>query len=372
MMTTTTTTQPSWFQRFLLPGLVFKGVVIGGGYATGRELAEFFLGSGPFGGLMGILLAMIVWSVVCAATFLFSYRFAVYDYRNFFKALLGPGWVVFEIAYLALLVLILAVVAAAAGTIGAEVFGLPQIAGTLFLVVAIAATASFGNAGIEHVFKYASTFIYVTYAIFLVLALSTFGDRIMPALALDVPTTGWVTGGLTYASYNVIGAIAVLSFVTNFTRPRDAVIAGVVAGPLAMIPAIAFFLCMIAFYPEIGSVALPSDFLLTRMNAPWLQIVFQLMIFCALLETGVGIVNTLNERISGVVAARGGSFSPVARLAVSFAVLVGCGFVAARVGLIDLIASGYGAFGYIMLAVFVLPLLTLGVARIVQGRPQAA
>ena len=30
----------TWFQRFLLPGFAFKAVVIGGGYATGRELAE--------------------------------------------------------------------------------------------------------------------------------------------------------------------------------------------------------------------------------------------------------------------------------------------------------------------------------------------
>ena len=29
----------SWFQRFLLPGFARKAVIIGGGYATGRELA---------------------------------------------------------------------------------------------------------------------------------------------------------------------------------------------------------------------------------------------------------------------------------------------------------------------------------------------
>ena len=45
--------RPAWFQRFLLPGLAFKAVVIGGGYATGRELAEFFLPSGPWGGIAG-------------------------------------------------------------------------------------------------------------------------------------------------------------------------------------------------------------------------------------------------------------------------------------------------------------------------------
>ena len=35
----------TWFQRLWLPGLAFKAAVIGGGYATGRELASFFLPS---------------------------------------------------------------------------------------------------------------------------------------------------------------------------------------------------------------------------------------------------------------------------------------------------------------------------------------
>ena len=42
-------------QRILIPGLVFQGIVIGGGYSTGRELVEFFLTSGPLGALLGML-----------------------------------------------------------------------------------------------------------------------------------------------------------------------------------------------------------------------------------------------------------------------------------------------------------------------------
>ena len=38
------------FQRWLLPGFLFQSVIIGGGYATGRELVEFFLSAGPLGG----------------------------------------------------------------------------------------------------------------------------------------------------------------------------------------------------------------------------------------------------------------------------------------------------------------------------------
>ncbi len=93
-------TGSGWFQRFLLPGFAFKAVVIGGGYATGRELAEFFLPSGPWGGIAAMLLAMVIWSVVCVATFLFARSSGARDYLSFFRALLGRGWVVFEVAYI--------------------------------------------------------------------------------------------------------------------------------------------------------------------------------------------------------------------------------------------------------------------------------
>ena len=85
----------SRFQRFLLPGFAFKAVVIGGGYATGRELAEFFLPSGPWGGIAAMVLATLIWSAICVATFLFARASGARDYQAFVRALLGPGWVVF-------------------------------------------------------------------------------------------------------------------------------------------------------------------------------------------------------------------------------------------------------------------------------------
>jgi ABC-type lipoprotein release transport system permease subunit len=67
--------RPSWFNRFLLPGLGVKAVVIGGGYATGRELAEFFLSDGPWGGLYAILFATLLFSIFCSLTFVLARRF---------------------------------------------------------------------------------------------------------------------------------------------------------------------------------------------------------------------------------------------------------------------------------------------------------
>ena len=360
---------PTWFQRFLLPGFAFKAVVIGGGYATGRELAEYFIPSGPWGGLAAMLLSTILFSFICALTFLFARAVRAHDYRTFFKELLGPGWFVFEAAYILFIILILAVYGAAAGAIGAAVFGVPEIWGTVVLAAAIIAVVTFGNASVERMFVYVSYLLYAVYLLFIILAFTKFGDRIADGFARGGLSAGWLAGGTIYAGYNIIGAVVVLPVVRHLTSSRDAVIAGVIAGPLAMLPAALFFTAMVAFYPAIATQTLPSDFLLQQMELPLFHLLFQLMIFSALLESGASSVHAINERISqALVARRGSILSNGARLAIALALLVGCMFVAQQFGLVALIANGYRALGYILIAVYVLPLLTFGVWRLVHHR----
>lgn len=358
-------TASGWFRRYLLPGFAFKAVVIGGGYATGRELAEFFLPSGPWGGLAAMLLAMVIWGVVCVATFLFARANDARDYLSFFRALLGPGWVVFEIAYVIFVILILAVFGAAAGAIAAAMFGVPNIVGTLALMAGIASVVTFGNVSVERLFKYVSFLLYGVYVLFVILAFTHFGDRIVAGFGSDAPATDWALGGLTYASYNIIGAVVILPVLRHLRSDRDAIIAGVIAAPLAMLPAILFFTCMVAFYPVIANETLPSDFLLQKMNLPLFHLLFQLMIFAALLESGTGAVHAINERIDKAWQnARGISLSRGARLGIALVLLVCCMLLADRFGLVALIAKGYRALAVIFLVVYVLPLLTLGVWRL--------
>ncbi|NTZ43272.1 hypothetical protein G7A66_09275 [Altererythrobacter sp. SALINAS58] len=356
----------SWFQRFLLPGFALKAVIIGGGYATGRELAEYFIPSGPWGGLAGMLFATAIWSLVAAVTFMMAREMRAYDYKTFFRRLMGPGWILFELAYLIFVILIVAVFGAAAGEIGAATFGWPPVLGSIILAVAILVTTSFGTAAVEQLFRYASFLIYTVYALFLIFALATFGDRIGEGFANSPPPLdGWLAGGLTYASYNIVGAVIILPVLRHLTSRRDALIAGAIAGPLTMLPAILFFVAMVAFYPSIGDETLPSDFLLRQMSIPGFQIVFQLMIFTALLESGVGAIHAVNERIAGAVEARNRPApGTLARAAIASAILAGCMFVAARIGLVDLIASGYTFLAWLFLAVYVVPLLCIVTYRL--------
>lgn len=360
----------SRFQRLLLPGFAFKAAVIGGGYATGRELAEYFIPSGPQGGAMAIAVAMLCWSALCAITFALAFATRSFDYHSFFRMLLGPFAFVFEIAYVVFMVLILAVFGAAAGAIGEAVLGWPPLAGTLLLMLGIGLFTAFGNQSVERLFKWVSFFLYGTYVVFVVLVLASFGDRALEWFATPVPWDGWLSGGLTYAGYNIVGAVMILPLARHFTSRRDAVVAGVLAGPLAMLPGLLFFVCMVAWYPQIGDEALPSDYILRQLDMPLFHVLFQAMIFSALLECGVAAVHAANERIAARWRERRAlELTHTGRLAVAAVLLVGSIFIAGRFGLVALIASGYRALAWLFLAVYVLPLLTVGVWRLRRGAP---
>jgi uncharacterized membrane protein YkvI len=361
---------PSRFARWLLPGLGVKAVVIGGGYATGRELAEFFLSRGPWGGLFAILFATILFSIFCSLTFLAARRFETYDYKSFFKQLLGPAWHLFELAYLIFVVLILAVYGAAAGAIGNALFAAPLWAGTIFLAVSIAGVVAFGNRAVERLFRDVSYLLYGVYALFIALALWKFGARVPGGFAAYSQTSGWAVSGITYFGYNIVGAVVILPVLRHLTSDRDAIVAGSIAGPLTMIPALLFFIPMVAFYPEVQSATLPSDFLLQRIGSPGFQILFQAMIFSALLESGTSSVHAINERIDRAWERRTGKeLTHKQRLSIAAVVLVACMFLASRFGLVALIATGYRALAYILLATFILPLVTVGVWKLWHWQP---
>jgi uncharacterized membrane protein YkvI len=354
--------QSSLFRRWFLPGLAFKAAVIGGGYATGREFATFFMPSGPWGGLYGILVAMVIWSVVCAATFAFAHRTRTHDYRSFFRQLLGRLWPVFEIAYFLALVLILAVYAAAAAAIGSALFGWPDLLGSLLFMIAVGSVAAWGNESVEGLFKYVSFLLYGTYIAFIVLSLSRFGGQIGEVFATSPVGDGWLIGGTTYAGYNIIGAIVILSVTRHFTSARDAVVAGLLSGPLAMVPALLFFVSMLAFYPSIGDQPLPSDFLLEQLDLPIFRVIFQCMIFAALWESGTGGVHSINERIAAAYRnSKNRELSKAMRVALTIGLLSLSVFVAGQFGLVALIAEGYRWLAYTFLLIYVLPLMIVTV-----------
>ena len=350
----------SFFRKFVLPGLLFQSIVVAGGYGTGRELVEFFLTRGPVGGLLALGLSTAIWSAVAAAGFEFARVFRAFDYRSFFRHLLGPAWVAFDIAQVSLTLLVTAVIAAAAGEIFDAAFALPYPLGVLTVVTAIAYLVFRGSSTIERVFAAWSGVLYLVFIIMFVWSVREFGGDIMAAFRSHRGTEGWVVGGLSYAGYNVSVVALILYVVRHHESRGESVGAGLLAGPIAILPGFLFFLALCGQYPAVLERAVPVDLILELLGSRAFRLAYQIVLFGTLIETGAGMIHAINDRIAGAFEERLRPLPPRARPLVALA-LLGTAAALSRFGLIDLIARGYGSLTWAYLALFVVPVLTWGV-----------
>lgn len=353
----------SVFRRYFLPGFLFQSVVIAGGYGTGAELNQFFLTQGPMGGLLALLASMVVFSAVSMATYELARLWGTFDYRHFFKRLLGRGWWTFEACYVGLLLIVLAVVAAASGEIMRDTFGLNYWIGVAAVMVAVGFLVFGGNEVIERAFSLWSCVLYALYAVFFAWCLSSLGDAIAVNLGSEPAGTGWAWAGLQYAGYNLAVIPPVLAALRLHETRKETLIAGALTGPIAMIPGLLFYLPMVGLYPEILDATVPSTVLLESLGSRPFQIAFQVVLFGTLIETGTGLIHAFNERISGLHADRDGEMPVWVRPVVAVG-LLGLGTAIAGFGLTGLIARGYGTLTLGFIVVYVIPVLTLGVWKI--------
>jgi uncharacterized membrane protein YkvI len=355
--------QTSIFRRYFLPGFLFQSVVIAGGYGTGAELSQFFLSQGPLGGLLGIAASTVVFSAVSMATYELARLWAAFDYRHFFQHLLGRGWWLFELCYVGLLLIVLAVVAAASGEIMSDTFGLNYWIGVAAVMLAVGGLVFGGNQAIERFFSAWSFVLYAVYVLFFVWCFRVLGDDIVANLGSVPAGRGWAWAGLSYAGYNLAVIPPVLAALRLHETRRETFIAGALTGPIAMIPGLLFFLPMIGLYPDIMDATVPSTVLLEALGSRGFQVAFQVVLFGTLIETGAGLIHAFNERIAGLHADRDGAMAPWVRPAVAVG-LLGLGTAISSFGLTGLIARGYGTLTVGFIVVYVVPVLTLGVWKI--------
>lgn len=354
----------SAFQRFFLPGLVFQSINLAGGYGTGREIVEFFLRYGPINGLLGLLIpSTILISLIAAIAFELARMTHSYDYRSFIQQILGRAWFLYEIAYLISVALVLAVVGAAIGALTLESFNLPGYMGTAVLLVAIAVLAFKGTRVIEGVMSLWSFVLYAVYIVILVSSIYAFGPMLKENLASSENTGGWFLSGLRYGSLQLALLPAILFATTHIKTRRDALIAGALTGPLYLLPAVMFLFAMVPHYPAIIERPVPINFVLEILGNPFLQIAFPIVLIGTFIETGTGMIHAFNERLASVLEAAGKALPDYWRAITAILLVIGA-MLLSQVGLIDLIAMGYGTMTWVFFALLVLPLLTVGLRKI--------
>ena len=94
----------SYLKTILLPGIILQSVLIGGGFATGREIVEYGGKFGPYGWISGISI-FFGFTIMSIVSFEACRKWQVYDYKSLMIKLVGKGWVIYELIYIPLAIL---------------------------------------------------------------------------------------------------------------------------------------------------------------------------------------------------------------------------------------------------------------------------
>ena len=357
-----TTSKKSW-TRLLVPGFIFQSVVIGGGYGTGAEIAQYFGVKGLQGGLLGMLVTLVVWSVLCAVSFEFVRTFRTFEYNTMMGKLLGKAGILYEVCYIVLLLIVLGVVNATAGSMVADLTGMSSWIGVGLLSAGIILLIIKGTEAIEKVLSAWSIVLYVVYVVFMVCVFTKFGGNVATEWAKAEVGDGWFVSGMQYAFYNLGIVPALLYTMRDVDNRKDAVVSGLIAGAIGIIPAILLLLVMCCDLSAVCSADVPVTVVFGLLDMRWLYILFEIVLFGTLVETGTGFIKAVDDRIEKTYE-KGGKECPSWMRPTIAVVSVVVGICISTFGLTGLVAKGYGTICWGFLVIYVIPMLTIGVYKI--------
>jgi uncharacterized membrane protein YkvI len=358
----------SVWRVYLVPAGVLQSLMIGGGYGTGREIVEYFSRYGFLGGLLGLALVSCCFAVLLCVSYEFARLYRAYDYRRFFRALLGRGWVAFEVVYLLMFALVLAVIAAASASLVEEYLHLPGVLGVATLLALVVLFAFYGREWVTRILAYKALFLCAVFFMYFLVILSRSSGRIIAQFASHEILSGWGVAALRYTLYSSVVIPAMLFATTAIETRRQAVLSGITSAMAAVAPAILLHVSFGAGYPEVLTRPIPLYWMISLLKLPLLTVAYLIILFGSLFDVGIGFIQSVNERIDGGWMERyGRKITRPARAGIALTcVLVSGGL--AQVGIVRLITQGYGTMAYGFLLLFVGPLLTIGIYRIARQR----
>ena len=361
--------------RYVLPGIILQSVLIGGGYATGREIVEYGAKYGAMGWLSGFA-SFIGFSLMAILSFEMVRLFKLYDFKSLLKSLIGPFYRLFDVVYIMLMLIIIAVMSSATGAIVEQMTGLNYWVGVLVITVVVGILNFYGEKIIACFESVGTVLLYIGYISFSALVISQGNGHISQVMNTgdisftpDVTVLSALWTGILYVGYNLVVFPASFFTIKEQNNTRQSVIGGLIAGLLMTIPWFMTYFAIMAFYPDTSVLAAPVPWLvmMTADKAPsWLFLFFGLVMGWTLIETATGMIHAMLGRIDKGLADSGRPAMARSRRAVLTIAILAASAVLAKFGIIDLIAKGYNALSYAIIVLLLVPLLTVGLYKIVK------
>jgi uncharacterized membrane protein YkvI len=266
---------------------VYTGLILGAGFASGRELTDFFARYGviSYAGIVlsGIIFALCGWAVtdICVVN-------KIDSYEDFSKLIFGKRLGVFiEYAVALFLIVLFATMLAASGAAFREAFKLPDMLGVMLCGVFCLVIFLFGAEAFVRINVVLAP-VMVVGGVFI--GLYSFFTETVPVFKLSggALVYNWVTQSLVYACYNIVTAVSVLSCMREFTVSRKAAKYGGIAGGAALsLLGAALLIPLIVNYNSVSAYEIPMMYLV-NMYSRHVKAVYMTVLLSAIVTTAVG------------------------------------------------------------------------------------
>lgn len=366
----------SGIMKVLLPGIVLQSVLMGGGYATGREIIEYGGKFGAYGWVSGIF-TFLTFAVIAVLTFELARIYRIYDYKSILKQIIGKAWPIYDFLYVILLFLIISIMASATGEILQQTIGLNYMVGVVILIVIVAFLNFFGSAFIAKFETYGTIALYAAYIVFTIMVITANKDNISAVFAnsdtsfvenASIPLAMWT--GIIYSSYNLSAIPAGLFTLRAQTKRSEAVISGIIGALLMTVPWFLTYFAVMGYYPDENIIGASVPWLVMLQSvssSPIPVLVFGVVAGWTLIETATGMIHALLERLDhSMEESNKEPLSPKMRGLITAGILI-VAILFSKIGIINLISMGYSAIAYGFILVYLLPLLTVGLYKVLKN-----
>lgn len=331
----------------------------GGGFASGRQAAEFFVSHGWYS-IFTPILAMAVDAVVFYYAWDFSVINDTYDYRSWTDEFYHPYQKIFSNLYELIFVITMGIATAVAFATGGSTIksavGSPYIINTVVIAAIIFLLTIFG----AKLVRKAATYIGIAIIIGVIVIYGTNAvlsfPEIMTVISEQTAKTGFWSGlwsMLLYASFQALAVGAYVAVADVLKSRKDALKAAwagfIINGVLLTLASVT----VLAYYPEILKVPVPTLYVVNNgVGGAAAENIISVLIVLGVISTGVNFVFGGVKRII--------SWWPDENTGRSHTLIASLVFVIitwsiARFGLIPLVAKGYSFLGYLGIPVLIIP-----------------
>ncbi len=320
-------------QKILGISSVFIGLVIGAGFASGREIFEYFNrpSSADF---TGIVIAAISFGAICYIIMHLAQKCKSPDFDSLINAISGRFAPAVKLFMTVFMFCGFFIMMSACGVLTEEIFGFPRQWGVWLLALVCFGVFAFDVKGLV---AFNTVLVPLMLAGMVFICLSSMYAAQSVFSAFDSIRYNPIVSSLCYVSYNTVTAGAVLVPLSAAATKKQIAAASIISGGVLGLLIYIAWLCMNLFFDRLALSEMPL-LVLASENGQLTTIIYTLVLFMALCTTavsqGFGILSKF-------------SFRKTSHRIIGAAVLCLSAMPFAKFGFSALVSNLYSAFGYV-------------------------